>query len=61
MAEVLFQDGQLAPIAARQFNGASADGQIIQAEVTKVQSIPSISSTPVGYMPMAASQDGYKQ
>lgn len=39
-AEVVFLDRNVAEIAARQFDGAQADGQTISAQVTKIQSIP---------------------
>ncbi|KAF5098227.1 hypothetical protein D0Z00_002107 [Geotrichum galactomycetum] len=41
MAEIVFQDRNMASLGVQQFHGAVADGQIIQAEVTKTQLIPS--------------------
>lgn len=45
MAEIVFQDRNMATLAAQQFDGADADGQIIQAEVTKLQTIPTGGTT----------------
>lgn len=39
-AEVVFLDRSMADIAAHQFDGALADGRVIYANVTKVQTIP---------------------
>lgn len=50
MAEVVFQDRMHAEQAVLQFNGADADGQIIHAEVTKLQQIPSLMAGGGGYM-----------
>lgn len=50
MAEVVFQDRTHAEQAVLQFNGADADGQIIHAEVTKLQQIPSLMGGGGGYI-----------
>lgn len=40
MAEIVFQDSNMASLGVQQFHGAVADGQVIQAEITKTQLIP---------------------
>lgn len=43
-AEIMFEDVELAQVAAEQFDGANADGHILDAETCRVSTIPALSN-----------------